>query len=327
MKSEAQSQRLKLISSLAFLRGFESAARHLSFTNAAREMQMTQSAVSRQVQALEQQLDVLLFERHTRAVTLTPEGEKFRDAVVEAFSILGSAICNLPSMAMDREISISMPAAFAALWFMPNLHSFRHGHSNINVRIHVSDDATASSSSHPSDLMVINLAPGAATHRNAVLFEEHVVPVCSPTLVASGRIAENFTPDILGTQTLLHLRGHKENRRLYEWPAFLRELDTSFARSRRSLHLSQYDQIVAAALNGYGIAIGRRPLIDSLLAEGRLVELRIPHPIKSGDYVLQRKTETYNNPKEELLAAWLLEQSKSWRKGGEVYSPLSDTTL
>src|SRR5512140_3808453 len=66
----------RLLPSLDLLRGFEAAARQLSFTKAAAELFLTQSAVSRQVQTLEEQLGTSLFERHHRQIHLTPAGQK-----------------------------------------------------------------------------------------------------------------------------------------------------------------------------------------------------------------------------------------------------------
>ncbi|WP_152911204.1 LysR family transcriptional regulator, partial [Burkholderia cenocepacia] len=73
-------KRLRSLPSLDFLRGFECAARHLSFTRAGQELNVTQSAVSRQVKALEEQLRIELFHRHIRSLTLTDKGRELYDA-------------------------------------------------------------------------------------------------------------------------------------------------------------------------------------------------------------------------------------------------------
>ena len=82
---------LRQLPSLDFLKGFEAAGRLLSFTRAAEELFLTQSALSRQVQALEEALGVPLFERRHRALVLTPAGQAFHRDVTAALNALASA--------------------------------------------------------------------------------------------------------------------------------------------------------------------------------------------------------------------------------------------
>jgi DNA-binding transcriptional LysR family regulator len=88
--------------SLDLLRGFEAAARLLSFTGAAAELFLTQSAVSRQVQQLEEQLGVKLFERRTRALELTDAGERYFREGSKALNHLREAT------AMVRALSVEL---------------------------------------------------------------------------------------------------------------------------------------------------------------------------------------------------------------------------
>ena len=76
---------------LDLLVGFESAARHLSFTKAGEELYLTQSAVSRQIKELEDQLGVPLFQRRHRALALTEAGHQFYAAAAQALSTMRAA--------------------------------------------------------------------------------------------------------------------------------------------------------------------------------------------------------------------------------------------
>src|SRR5512143_540448 len=77
--------------SLGFLAGFEAAARHGSFTRAAQEMHLTQSALSRQVQTLEDELGTRLFVRRHRSVELTAAGRVLYDTAVATLDALAHA--------------------------------------------------------------------------------------------------------------------------------------------------------------------------------------------------------------------------------------------
>src|SRR5512145_61782 len=99
--------------SLDLLRGFEAAARHLSFTRAAQELHVTQSAVSRQVKTIEDQLGVRLFRRMNRALLLTDEGQALARAVASALAGIGDAVARLPALAEDRPITVTTSVGFA----------------------------------------------------------------------------------------------------------------------------------------------------------------------------------------------------------------------
>ncbi|HRI17333.1 MAG TPA: LysR family transcriptional regulator, partial [Burkholderiaceae bacterium] len=90
--------------SLDLLRGFEAAARHLSFTLAAQELCVTQSAVSRQVKALEESLGVALFERRHRAIRLTGAGQRLYRAADQALGLLADAAAELRQGIGQRQL-------------------------------------------------------------------------------------------------------------------------------------------------------------------------------------------------------------------------------
>src|SRR5688500_10803914 len=77
--------------SLDLLKGFEAAARHLSFTRAARELFLTQSAISREIKKLEEQVGHPLFNRVNRGLRLTETGQALYRAVGEALKLLDEA--------------------------------------------------------------------------------------------------------------------------------------------------------------------------------------------------------------------------------------------
>jgi DNA-binding transcriptional LysR family regulator len=121
--------------SLDLLRGFEAAARHLSFTRAARELHVTQSAVSRQIKTIEEQLGVTLFRRLNRALLLTEEGQALSRAVAGALAGIEQAVARLSGLAEDRPITVTTTISFAALWLVPRLARFRAAFPHTDVRL------------------------------------------------------------------------------------------------------------------------------------------------------------------------------------------------
>src|SRR5258707_12269670 len=121
---------------LDLLVGFESAARHLSFTKAGEELFLTQSAVSRQIKDLEEQLGAPLFERRHRALSLTEAGQQFYVSAAQVLATMRSATERLRSQSgRRRPLSVTTTHSFAALWLIPRLAGFTRAHPGVDVRI------------------------------------------------------------------------------------------------------------------------------------------------------------------------------------------------
>ncbi|WP_323122560.1 transcriptional regulator GcvA [Burkholderia alba] len=301
-------KRLKSLPSLDFLRGFECAARHLSFTKAGQELNITQSAVSRQVKALEDQLGIELFHRHIRALTLTEEGRALYNTFSAAMLDIESAIGKLSSSGEQRSISISTTVSFAALWLIPRLGAFRMRHPGIDVRV--------SATSEVQDIkrkrlhLAVRYARPNTQFRDArPLFDERVIAVCSPSLTATGA-HKLKAPGDLEHQVLLHMDDTCGTWPWYTWDNLLDELGEARLKPAGALHFSQYDQLIQAAVDGHGIALGRRPLVDRLIHQGRLVELFPEHSIASGTYYLVTDSAPAEDSDVAALIDWLMEETR-----------------
>src|SRR4051812_33433855 len=110
---------LRTLPSLDFLRGFEAAGRRLSFTLAAHELFVTQSALSRQIKALEDALGVPLFERRHRSLALTPAGLAFHREVGVALAGISAAAERLRGITRAPGMAVSTTVSFASLWIIP----------------------------------------------------------------------------------------------------------------------------------------------------------------------------------------------------------------
>src|ERR1700741_5138185 len=121
--------------SLDLLKGFESAARHLSFTRAAEELYLTQSALSRQIQTLEEQLGMPLFERRHRSPLLTEAGQVLHMTAKAILDDLEQAVARIRREQAAQPVTLSTAIPFAALWLLPRLPRFRARHPDIEIFI------------------------------------------------------------------------------------------------------------------------------------------------------------------------------------------------
>lgn len=184
--------------SLDAIRGFESAARHLSFTAAAEELCITQSAVSKQVKSLEDALGMALFLRGGRGLSLTPEGRQLYEAARASLAQLATAIDRL--LAVDRvSVSVTTTPSFAALWLAPKLAKFQALEPAIDVRVDGSE-ARLKLEREGMDLAV-RLSPlQAGAEGPPPLLQEQVMLVAAPAIAA--RIA--CAADILHAPLLVY---------------------------------------------------------------------------------------------------------------------------
>src|SRR5687767_9532766 len=122
------------------LLAFEAAARNLSFTKAAAELHLTQSAVSRQIQQLENHLKIKLFERRARALLLTESGQLLYRSAQEALQKLHDTARRLRGTAAPNAVVVATTPGFASLWLIPHLAGFTRGHSQVDVRISATNE-------------------------------------------------------------------------------------------------------------------------------------------------------------------------------------------
>src|SRR6266566_2141099 len=187
---------------LAFFQGFEAAARTLSFTKAAEELFITQSAVSRQIKALEQHLGLRLFERRPRSLQLTESGQALYRIATDVLDRLQSATDRLKAETRARQLSITTTTGFASLWLIPRLRRFTSLHPDIDVRISATTDALNLERSL-IDLAIRYCKPESVPEGAVRLFGEEVIPVCSRALLRD-KARPLRQPRDLVHHTLLH---------------------------------------------------------------------------------------------------------------------------
>jgi LysR family transcriptional regulator, glycine cleavage system transcriptional activator len=252
---------------LDLLVGFESAARHLSFTKAGEELFLTQSAVSRQIKELEDQLGVTLFQRRHRALALTEAGHQFYAAAAQALSTMRSATERLRAQTGRKALAVTTTHSFAALWLIPRLAGFTRGHPGVDVRI-TADIKMVDLERDGMDL-ALRHGPAALAGPGAIrLFGEKVFPVCSPKLLKKIPLQK---PADLKNHVLLSYDDPDVRHPWLHWKTWLEVERLVDLKPAGTLSFSGYEQIIPAAVAGHGVALGRSPLVKDLLSEGQLV--------------------------------------------------------
>lgn len=298
---------LRSLPSLDPLKGFDAAARHLSFTQAAAELFLTQSAISRQIQTLEEQLGVKLFRRETRRLALTSEGELLHRAAAEMLARFAEVCLELRATRQRPRVTVSAAVGFAALWLVPRLAAFQEIEPDVDVRLSA-DNRMVDLEREDIDLALRYTSPEAPPPDSSLLFGEVVFPVASPALAAT--LPAVLGPEDLGKLTLLAFDSGNHQTPWLEWEPWLRGIGLGRASPKAILHFNQYDQMIRAAEDGRGIALGRGPLVAQALAEGRLRPLGDARQrVAARAYFLVRARRPLR-PEVERFAAWLLAEAR-----------------
>src|SRR5512140_433518 len=177
------------------LRTFEAVARHLNFRAAAHELALTQPAVSRQIQSLEDEVGARLCLRHTRAVELTGAGEQLLAAVTKALPRIDADVRQIRQSAGRRSVALTTFASFALLWLIARTERLQRDHAHMDIRI---DASHATIDLELSDIdMALRHGPASKMPPGAIrLFGEQLTPVASPWLLKSAAPVRS-APDLL----------------------------------------------------------------------------------------------------------------------------------
>jgi len=258
--------------SISLLIAFESAARHQSFTRAAEELALTQSAVSRQVQALEQLLGVALFRRTARQIALTDVGAMYLRELSAALGRIRNATLQVISyQSGGGSLHLAVLPTFGSKWLLPRLSAFYAQHPGILIHVHSRigqfdlDLAGMDAVIHVGD----GQWAGLVSHR---LLDEELVPVISPAVLAEQPIK---TPADLCRHLLLQVAARPDS-----WPKWFaaHQLPTSRMRTGPQFELTAH--LLQAVAAGLGVGLVPRFLVQDELESGALV-LALDLPMRS----------------------------------------------
>ncbi|HEV7914231.1 MAG TPA: LysR family transcriptional regulator, partial [Albitalea sp.] len=260
--------------SLSSLRAFEAVARRLSFSEAADELHVTQSAVSRQIKGLEDELGAPLFTRGTRHVELTGSGNALLRVVAPWLDRLDAGVRQIRQARGRRVVQLSTFPSFASLWLLPQMEAFQRDNPDLDIRVSAID-RMVDLDEPDLDIVLRYCAPQTAPPGAQRMFGEVITPVIGPRLADRIRAGESpplNTPADLAEYTLTEEDDHRPSSRYLGWRHWLTTQGLPRLQPRRWLYLNFTYQQVQAALAGQGVALARVALVAEQLERGDLVE-------------------------------------------------------
>ncbi len=283
------------------LQAFESAAFHGSITRAARELHLTQGAISRQIQALEEHLGIELFHRERQRIRLSPAGQHYLQHVRAAFDRLEGAAMELRTLRRGGgTLHLAILPTYGTRWLIPRFPSFAEQHPGVQVqfttKLAAFDFAT-------EDLdAAIHYGeghwPGATLER---LMDEEVVVVCSAGYQKKQKLK---APADLQRATLLQI-----STRPHAWDDWLAGKQVTGIDGRRGPRFEHHTMVLQAAIAGLGVAVLPTFVADDELAAGRVVEAFAATRVHSGKaywlVVPERREETAAL---QAFRTWLLRE-------------------
>jgi LysR family glycine cleavage system transcriptional activator len=249
---------------LKSLRAFEAAARLGSFIGAAEELHVTPSAISHRVRELETHLGTQLFHRIHRSIVLTDAGHKYSEEVALAFGRIEAASQDVSRRSKSDLLAVHVVPSLAAQWLMPRMSRFTALHPDIDLRLHASPERIDLADG-PVDF---DIRYGAVLRQAGVAVEplpdEKIVALCSPRLLTGrGRIRQ---PEDLGRHMLIHSEVN-----LYSWRDWQRDHPSVALNLERGLRFDRSFMSISAAIDGLGVCLESRLLVERELASGALV--------------------------------------------------------
>jgi LysR family glycine cleavage system transcriptional activator len=248
---------------LAGLRAFEAAARHLSFKRAAEELHVTATAISHQVRQLEETIGVKLFERRTRHVLLTAEGQVLLPVLRDGFDSFAHIIEGLSRKQRRATVTLSATPAFTAKWLVPRIAEFRKARPDIDLTLLATLDVVDLNSA-VADL-ALRYGPGPYPGLvSEPLTIDRFAPVVSPRLGVK-------KPGDLRSATLLHFDWYRSDPNNPTWRRWLKIAGIEGIDARAGLRFSDETHAIQATVAGAGIALHSLLLVSEELAQETLV--------------------------------------------------------
>ncbi|RQP26605.1 LysR substrate-binding domain-containing protein [Piscinibacter terrae] len=309
--------------SLGNLRAFEAVARRLNFSEAAEELHVTQSAISRQIKGLEDELGAPLFTRGTRHVELTSSGTMLLRVVAPWLDRLDASVRQIRQSRGRRAVHLTTFPSFASLWLLPQIEAFQRDHPDLDIRVSA-NDRLVDLDDPEIDIALRHCTPQAAPAGAQRMFGEVMTPVISRALaedIRQGKAPKLDNPSQLADFTLIEEDDHRPSGELLSWRPWLTAMGHRKLQPRRWLYLNYTYQQVQAALAGQGVGLARLALVAEQLGRGDLVEPFGQEGRTSSPYAYWLITTNAGQGREEVkqFADWVNDRAADTRHAiGEV---------
>lgn len=294
------------IPSTAALSVFESAARHQSFTKAADELAVTQSAICRQIGALEDFLGVKLFRRSRRGVVLTEAGVTYSRKVTSRLDEVERDTLELMAKGgQGGALELGVVPTFATKWLLPRMPLFAHAHPGITVNLtartrpFLFDDTPFDAAIYAGD----STWPGT---EGVFLMHENLVAVCSPRLIAPRTT--------LGRNDWHRYTLLQQSTRPYAWRDWFASRGMQLEGDMSGPRYELFSMLAEAAVHGMGIALIPRFLVEDELQRGVLVQLAKRSYLSDRSYYLIYPEQKSENAALTAFRVWLETQARGYRE-------------
>ncbi|MEM1110668.1 MAG: transcriptional regulator GcvA [Pseudomonadota bacterium] len=300
------SKRFGRLPPLSSLRGFEASARLKSFSLASEELNITQSAVSHQIKALEEALGLALFNRVGRSVELTVAGMDFLETVSESLDLLARGKRRMSFYYRPGSVVIGTTPAFASKWLLPRFERLTEDIESIQPWLYTEDEQ------YDLKAQEVDLAiwfgdgqwPGLDAEK---LFPDYLTPMYSPTRALPEHTLADVTD--LAQHSLIH------DERAEDWQAWLALVDQLELDDIQGPKFSDSALALDCAARGQGVVLGSKVLADEMLAAGQLEAPFEASLQTSSAYYLLQPAGQEMRPSVAAARAWIMEQARVFSHG------------
>lgn len=297
----------RFLPSMTILWAFEAAARHQSFTAAAEELHLTQSAVSRQIRALEQVLGAELFVRERRTVRLTVAGQAYAQEIRNALRRISTATLGFRANPRGGTLNLAILPTFGTRWLAPRLAGFLAANPGITVNL-TTRLAPFDFRVDIADAAIHFGLPDWPDARLDFLMGETVVPACSPDLLRDHAVAR---PADLLRLPLLHLTSRPD-----AWADWFAAMHVTTSEVPGML-VDQFAIAAQAAISGLGVALLPELLIEHELASGELVVPTGSAIESAASYYLAWPAHRESYPPLQALRSWIVQEARASYRGAD----------
>ena len=205
-------------------------------------------------------------------------------------------------------LTVTCTVAFASLWLIPRLTAFRQERPGADVRI-AADNTLLDLERQRMDVAIRFCPPKLAPDHATRLFGEEIFPVCAPALLRD-RSKPLKRPEDLRHHVLLHLEEPGGLQPWVNWVTWLEPLPGLEVETAGALRFNQYDQMIQAAVDGQGVALGRSPLVRRLIKQGKLVAPFGRRTVSPRAYYVFTSRDSAERPEVSDFVSWLLREAK-----------------
>lgn len=289
---------MRRLPALTAMKVFEVVGQTRSFTRAAERLNLTQSAVSRQVRNLEDQLGEKLVIRHHHHLELTPSGAELYASLQNAFHAVELTVRNIVEKSNRHRLRVNVPPTFAKRWLLPRLGNLRAALPDLDISI--TTDATDSLTDRSLLDCAIRFGDGEwpLLSCTRLLTERHIA-VCAPQLLGDGH------PIDLSRFTFLHVLASADQRYL-TWQRWLDAAGLGGTDRRGGMEFDLLDMVIEAACNGLGVAVADQAMVAPLMANGQLAQVLDVEVEGHEAYWLVTRADAPEPQKVKAFRTWLL---------------------